>query len=70
MVNFAAGMGMSEPELSPFQELSLLQGVYFLGVVKTLLLYQTVAVTSSQIGALSAPNSPLFFPPLWWIFIY
>lgn len=60
MVNFTAGMGMSEPELSPFQELSLLEGVYFSGVVKTLLLYQTVAITSSQIGALSAPNSPLF----------
>lgn len=46
------GLGMSEPELSPFQELYLLQGVYFLGVVKILLLYNVVAVTSPQTGAL------------------
>lgn len=48
------GLGMSEPELSPSQEkgVSRLQGVYFLGAVKRLLLYKVVAVTSHQIGAL------------------
>jgi hypothetical protein len=43
-----------EPELSPFQELSLLQGVYSLGVVKILLFcnYEVISVATPQIGAL------------------